>query len=100
MQGGAVAAPTFACVWQSRYRSDLNINSMELLLNFLWLLLALGSLAICGRAQIRPRTEGGVARPRLFVLVASLLVLLFPTVSVTDDLCDLRAVMEEPTACK
>ena len=73
---------------------------MELFLNFLWLLLALGSLAICWRAQIRPRTEGGVPRSHIFVLVASLLVLLFPTVSVTDDLCELRAVMEEPTACK
>jgi hypothetical protein len=73
---------------------------MELFLNFVWLLLTLGSLAICWRAQIRPRTEGGIPRARFFVLVASLLVLLFPTVSVTDDLRELRAVMEDPSLGK
>lgn len=73
---------------------------MELLLNTLWLLLALGSLAICWRVPVRSSKEGGGTRSRFLVLAGSLLALLFPTVSATDDLRALRVVMEEPNPAK
>jgi hypothetical protein len=65
---------------------------MELLLNLLWLTLALLALGSCCRVS---RWSGKTNRSRAFVLTGCLLALVFPVVSASDDLNALRTEMEE-----
>jgi hypothetical protein len=73
---------------------------MELLLNLLWLLLALGTLGIFWRAPIHSRKQHGTTRSLFFIAAGIISALLFPTVSATDDMGALRAVMEEANPAK
>ena len=72
---------------------------MELLLNLAWLLLALPAYWLW-----RDRTNSSVLRkssPLHFLLaLGCMLVLLFPVISATDDLCAMRAELEESPAGK
>jgi len=66
---------------------------MELLLNLAWLLLALPAYWLwLGRK--RPHTRASSALQFLLVL-GCMLVVLFPVISATDDLCALRSECEE-----
>lgn len=72
------------------------IRLMEVALNTLWLLIAIGAFLFwrtlgCGRAPAR-RTAGSSYR---VVALASALILLFPSISLTDDLHQEQAVMED-----
>jgi hypothetical protein len=71
---------------------------MELLLNLLWLMIALGALVICWRAQLRLGTAKTVPRSRVLVLAACLSALAFPIVSASDDLVALRPEAEESSS--
>ena len=68
---------------------------MELLLNFLWLMLAVPAFLIWRRQPSRLRDWGKQHHPRSFVLLGCLLVLLFPVVSASDDLHTVSAEIEE-----
>ncbi len=68
---------------------------MELLLNFLWLMLALPAVLIWRRQAASSQGSGKHCHSRLFVLLGCLLALLFPVVSVSDDLHSLSAAIEE-----
>jgi len=65
---------------------------MELLLNLLWLALALVALGSCWRVS---RYSGRSSQSRAFVLTGCLLALMFPVVSASDDLAAMRTEMEE-----
>jgi len=71
---------------------------MELLLNVAWLLLALPAVWIWRRdAQcIHPARGFGRAMP--FVILGSVLLLLFPVISATDDLHPMQADIEESSS--
>jgi hypothetical protein len=74
---------------------------MELLLNLLWLTLALPALWMWRRESVfaqghRRRFDG--VRP--FVILGCVLMLLFPVVSATDDLHAMRQEMEESSPSK
>lgn len=72
---------------------------MELLLNLLWLTLALPALWLWRRAN-----RSSDARPfgslRCLLVLSCLLTLLFPVISATDDLHPMRAEMEESSLSK
>jgi hypothetical protein len=57
---------------------------MELLLNFAWVLLA--ALLFCLWLGLAPGTGTGTSRRMQLVALAVLLLILFPVISVTDDL--------------
>jgi hypothetical protein len=65
---------------------------MELLLNLLWLGLALVALGACWRAS---RFSERTTRSHAFVLAVCLSALIFPVVSASDDLQALGAEIEE-----
>jgi len=66
---------------------------MELLLNLLWLALALPAVLIWRR---QPASRWSSGKPsRSFVLLGCLLALLFPVVSASDDLHPISAEIEE-----
>jgi hypothetical protein len=73
---------------------------MELLLNLLWLMLALPAVLIWRQDLTSARISGRFCRSRSFLLLSCLLALLFPIVSVTDDLHATRAEMEESSPSK
>jgi hypothetical protein len=73
---------------------------MELLLNFLWLMLALPAFWIGLRQPTAARDSGRAYRSHSFVLLGFLLALLFPVVSATDDLHPIRAEIEECSPSK
>ena len=67
---------------------------MELLLNLLWLLLAMPAFWLWRYSNSAPeRRKFGALR--CFLALGCLLVILFPVVSATDDLRAMRAEMEE-----
>jgi hypothetical protein len=69
---------------------------MELLLNLVWLLLALPAWWLWrGR-----RSAGSFSSWQCLLALGCLLVILFPVVSATDDLRAMRAEMEESPASK
>jgi hypothetical protein len=69
---------------------------MELLLNLAWLLLAIPAWWLWrGRAP-----ERKFSSLHCLLALGCMLVLLFPVVSATDDLCAMRAEMEESPAGK
>jgi len=61
---------------------------MELLLNALWLAVAFAAFALCAR--------GGSDRRRI-VVTACLVALLFPIISISDDLAPSGAALNETT---
>jgi hypothetical protein len=73
---------------------------MELILNLLWLLLAVPLVALCWHATqsaLGPRKY----RPLHFgMLAVCLLALLFPVVSASDDLNAMRAELEESNSAR
>jgi hypothetical protein len=73
---------------------------MELLLNLLWLMLALPAILILRRQPAYGGNSGSIYSPRAFVLLGCILVLLFPIVSATDDLHPIRAEIEESSPSK
>ena len=73
---------------------------MELLLNVLWLLLAVPAVWAWRREAL---SSGGLTRPRALrclVILSCTLLLLFPVVSATDDLHAMRPEMEESSPSK
>jgi hypothetical protein len=66
---------------------------MELLLNLLWVILALPALLVWRRRPAAARSSG-------IILLGCLLALLFPIVSVTDDLHPISAEIEECSPLK
>jgi hypothetical protein len=68
---------------------------MELLLNVLWLMLALPALLVWRRQAAFSRSSGKQCHSRSFVLLGCLLALLFPVVSASDDLHPISAEIEE-----
>ena len=73
---------------------------MELLLNLVWLMLALPAVLLLRRGPVLGRSSGYLGRSRSFLILGCVLVLLFPVVSVTDDLHALRQEMEESSPSK
>jgi hypothetical protein len=73
---------------------------MELLLNLLWLTLALPALWMWRHESVRAQNCRYFARFRPFLLFGCVLMLLFPVVSATDDLHALRQEMEESSPTK
>jgi hypothetical protein len=71
---------------------------MELLLNLLWLSLALPAFWIWGTRSVPARDS--LARIRSLVFLGCAVVLLFPVVSATDDLRALRPDTEEVSISK
>jgi hypothetical protein len=73
---------------------------MELLLNLLWLTLALPAFWMWRHESVRAQHCRCFARVRPFLLFGCVLMLLFPVVSATDDLHALRQEMEESSPTK
>src|ERR1035441_10926535 len=71
---------------------------MELLLNLLWLILALLAALTCWLVPKPAGKTGDGYRFRLFALAGCLLALLCPVVSASDDLNALRTDMEESSS--
>jgi hypothetical protein len=67
---------------------------MELLLNLLWLLLAMPAFWLWRYSRIAPKRRKFDALQSLLAL-GCLLVILFPVISASDDLRAMRAEMEE-----
>lgn len=72
---------------------------MELLLNLVWLLLALPAYWLWRHAR-HPRELGKFSSLQCLLSLACVLVILFPVVSATDDLHAMRAEIEESPASK
>jgi len=68
---------------------------MELLLNILWLMLALPAIWLWRRDPAYARSSRRLGYLCPVVLLGCILVLLFPVVSATDDLHAMRQEMEE-----
>jgi len=68
---------------------------MELLLNLLWLMLALPAFLIWRHQSACARSSDKRCHTRAFVLLVCLLALLFPVVSASDDLHPISAEIEE-----
>jgi hypothetical protein len=68
---------------------------MELILNLLWLMLALPAIWLWQRHLTRPGNQNMVSAVRALLLLCCVLVLLFPVVSATDDLHPMPPEMEE-----
>lgn len=69
---------------------------MELLLNFAWLALALTMVALWLRHSASARTERGMQ----VVAIVALLLILFPVISVTDDLATAQNPAETDTTIR
>jgi len=68
---------------------------MELLLNIVWLTLALPAIWMWRHQSACPADGCRLSRIRPFLLLSCVLVLLFPVVSATDDLHAIRQEIEE-----
>jgi hypothetical protein len=68
---------------------------MELLLNLIWLALALPAFWMWRRMPVHARNAHWFGCCRPFLLLACALVLLFPVISATDDLHAMRPEVEE-----
>ena len=73
---------------------------MELLLNFLWLMLAMPAFVIWRQHLSSSHGTAKVQHSRSLLLLGCLLVLLFPAVSASDDLHPISAEIEESGAFK
>jgi nicotinamide riboside transporter PnuC len=72
---------------------------MELLLNLVWVLMALPAYWLWRRAA-EPRMARRVTALQCVLALGCTLVLLFPVISATDDLHAMRAEMEESSSNK
>ena len=72
---------------------------MELLLNLAWLLLALPAFWLWRGSRTAPAGRK-VNSLQCLLALGCMLVVLFPVVSATDDLCAMRTEMEESPASK
>jgi len=72
---------------------------MELLLNLAWLLLALPAWWLW-RMSGRARAGRNFSAVQCLLVLGCVLVILFPVISATDDLCAMRAEIEESPASK
>jgi hypothetical protein len=72
---------------------------MELLLNLAWLLLALPAYWLWRGSRTAPAGRRATSLQCLLAL-GCVLVILFPVVSATDDLCAMRTEMEESPISK
>src|SRR5580704_649296 len=70
---------------------------MELLLNLVWVLLALPAYWLWRRST---GSERGLSSLQCLLALGCVLVLLFPVISATDDLHAMRAEMEESASSK
>jgi hypothetical protein len=68
---------------------------MELLLNLIWLAMALPGLWMWRKMPARARNPHWFGRCRPLLLLGCALVLLFPVISATDDLHAMRPEIEE-----
>lgn len=73
---------------------------MELLLNLLWLTLALPAIWMWRNQLVCGNNRRGCDRIRPIVLFGCVLMLLFPVVSATDDLHAMRQEIEESSPSK
>jgi hypothetical protein len=73
---------------------------MELLLNLVWLTLALPAIWIWRHDPACVRQSRGHSRLHSSLLLMCVLMLLFPVVSATDDLHPMRTEMEESSPFK
>lgn len=73
---------------------------MELLLNLLWLTLALPAVWMWRHQSVSEKNCGCFERVRPVVLFGCVLMLLFPVVSATDDLHAMRQEIEESSPSK
>ena len=69
---------------------------MELLLNLVWIALAIGLFVIFWRRE-RSTARPGVSRYLPMMALACALLLLFPVISASDDLHPAQALMEDAT---
>src|ERR1700732_4612415 len=73
---------------------------MELALNLVWLITAVGSYALLARRLAK--SEAGHSRRRsrcqCIIALSCALAILFPVISLTDDLHDMQAAVEEPSS--
>jgi len=72
---------------------------MELLLNLAWLLLALPAYWLW-RVSRRAPLQCNFSALQSLLALGCVLVILFPVISATDDLCAMRAEVEESPASK
>lgn len=72
---------------------------MELLLNLAWLLLVLPACWLW-RGSRRDRVRPNFSAVQCLLVLGCVLVMLFPVISATDDLCAMRAEIEESPAGK
>jgi hypothetical protein len=74
---------------------------VELALNLAWLLIAVTSYALLARhlASVGKERASGPSRCVSIVALSCALVILFPIISLTDDLHDMQVAVEEPTSC-
>ncbi len=73
---------------------------MELGLNLLWLLLAMASVAIWRRQRSRSLRRQQLLGWRGLIAIGCVLVLLFPVISITDDLHAEQAMIEDSNPVK
>jgi hypothetical protein len=73
---------------------------MELLLNLVWLALALPAIWMLRHQSACPTDGCRLHRIRPFLLLSCVLVLLFPVISATDDLHAMRQEIEESSSSK
>lgn len=73
---------------------------MELLLNVVWLTLAIPALWVWRRIPVGARDSRAPRRLHAFLILSCLLVLLFPVISATDDLHAMQQEMEESSPSK
>ena len=82
-----------------RSRTSFVLCIVELLLNFVWLLLAVPACWLW-RARVADSNRRGFSSRQGLLALGCLLVVLFPVISATDDLHAIRAEMEEPGISK
>jgi|SRR5579872_5310669 len=73
---------------------------MELALNLAWFIIALVSYALLARrlANVGTGHSRRVSRYQCIVALSSVLAILFPVISLTDDLHEMQAAVEEPSS--
>jgi hypothetical protein len=74
---------------------------MELTLNLAWALIAIASYALFFRMLGRqgPGNQRGPGRWQCIVALTCALLILFPVISLTDDLHEMQATAEEAASC-
>ena len=78
------------------------VKLMELLLNLVWLAIAVGSYAIVGWRLVRAGSTkaSGPNRLQCIVALSCSLAILFPVISLTDDLHEMQATLEEASSAR